>query len=848
MNKQLLIGFMILILIFSYAEEKKQNEICGYYLAENLKIKIEHIGNKKYSGFVYMGDKKYILEGKEIDKRLKGTFKGHGVEIKFSAIIEGKELLLIINGQTIPVRRFVFPNIIGKWKGEDYEISITKKDSYFEEEDDVTCYLGTMKKGNESEQVEFFALQNKIEGEFQGSDFVITLKKDTLVLQYKSQNVVLKKFKKVEKRKESLEDYIKRILIQESIVDIENTFPKKVKRDNRKAKEILYNSYKNEALKKIKRLKYVTKLDLSDLNMKDEDLKAISSMTTIKHLDLSKSKITDIGLKHIQNFKNLRSLSLKSNRKITMKCFDVIKKFRLLSSLDFSFCWELFSGNIETIKLQPLKALETLYLSNTIVNDEALKTIIVFKNLKRLNISLNRVTEKGIKDLKKLEKLEYLSLHSCGEINDIILKHVSDMRSLKKLELSCNDTITSKGIKYLKDLKNLNILDISSCKNLGDKALRQIGKFSALKKLKMSFLENVTDNGLSYLNNLQRLNHIELSCCEKITSTGIMFLSELKNLKYMDLTLCKELYDSVFQHLGMLKELEYLKLKHCNKITGKGLKYIRDLNNLKELNLTGCKRITDQGIMHLITLKKLKVLHLAECEKITDDGLKYIGKITSLEKLNISDLTEISTKGSMYLKNLTLLKYLNMNNCGKVWEPGAFLENLSLLEEFHARNIYISINELKYLKGKKYLKVLDLSYCKVLKNEDLAFLQDLKFLEVLKLNNCNKINDDGLSLIKDMVSLRRLELQNLKELSCNSTRHLVNLSKLRYLDISGCKCINDKGIKYLQKLNLKYLIFNRNPVTIFVLIELFKIKTLKRLEINNTSYEQFDGKFKKIER
>ncbi|XP_044021237.1 F-box protein SKP2B-like [Aphidius gifuensis] len=113
-------------------------------------------------------------------------------------------------------------------------------------------------------------------------------------------------------------------------------------------------------------------------------------------------------------------------------------------------------NNLETLKLRSVKIVDDLFLYN--LSRKCL-------NLKHLNLAqCNKVSDTGIIELTKLDKLEELILNrSTNNIVDISDKSIRQFRNLKKLHCFGCDCVTHDGIiKVLKNSPELELLDIGN--------------------------------------------------------------------------------------------------------------------------------------------------------------------------------------------------------------------------------------------------------------------------------------------------------------------------------------------------------------------------------------------------
>lgn len=144
----------------------------------------------------------------------------------------------------------------------------------------------------------------------------------------------------------------------------------------------LQQSLKADELTKLSARKQLRQLWLSSARIGDEELAAVASISQLTFLEMSRSSVTDTGMKHIEKLAALKHLSLPGNRKLTGKTLDYVGK---------------------------LRALETLDLSATNVDDASLAHLYELRKLIGLAVENTKVTRTGVEGLKtKLPKCAVL--------------------------------------------------------------------------------------------------------------------------------------------------------------------------------------------------------------------------------------------------------------------------------------------------------------------------------------------------------------------------------------------------------------------------------------------------------
>ncbi|KAL1166814.1 hypothetical protein V6Z11_A06G222000 [Gossypium hirsutum] len=219
-----------------------------------------------------------------------------------------------------------------------------------------------------------------------------------------------------------------------------------------------------------------------------------------------------------------------------------------------------------------------------------------FEELQSLSLIGNSiagcVVNQGFERLSlKLDKLENLDL-SENYFNDSILASLSELSSLKSLNLAYNiftGSNPTNGIEMLPKLNNLETLDLSR-NHLGNNILSQLDGFTSLKSLGLKHC------GLKGTLNIQESNNNWMNLKElylggnEINSLGSLFHGKegMKLNKLEVLSLYDNLFNnSIFPSLAVLSNLKSLDLSY-NQL--EGAIYTKDLNalsNLEDLILSG---------------------------------------------------------------------------------------------------------------------------------------------------------------------------------------------------------------------------------------------------------------------
>ena len=136
---------------------------------------------------------------------------------------------------------------------------------------------------------------------------------------------------------------------------------------------------------------------------------------------------------HLNSMENLAKLSILSEERFPMQSFKLLEHKRSITHLNFS-CLA--------------------------IDNETVKTIGTFCNLKEIKIYSAYFQSKSLESWLGLKQLESITLDSCSELTELAIDYLSQITTLKKL-CFCNRNVKDKGALKLVSLKKLEYLDLS---------------------------------------------------------------------------------------------------------------------------------------------------------------------------------------------------------------------------------------------------------------------------------------------------------------------------------------------------------------------------------------------------
>jgi hypothetical protein len=138
-----------------------------------------------------------------------------------------------------------------------------------------------------------------------------------------------------------------------------------------------------------------------------------------------------------------------------------------------------------------LTAVKKLYLGNSLVTDGGLKNIKGLSHLNWLSLDKTNITDDGLIHLKGLNNLNSLWLDET-KITDVGMEHIKGLPTLEELSLE-GTQITDGGLRHLKELPNIQLLWLSNTK-VANEGIKHLAGMKSLIKLWLTHSQ-VTDEG-----------------------------------------------------------------------------------------------------------------------------------------------------------------------------------------------------------------------------------------------------------------------------------------------------------------------------------------------------------------
>jgi Leucine-rich repeat (LRR) protein len=224
------------------------------------------------------------------------------------------------------------------------------------------------------------------------------------------------------------------------------------------------------------------------------------------------------------------------------------------------------------------------------VTDSDLGDLAGLPSLSRLDLSLTRITDHGLQQLKNAPGITELNLRYAELITDAGLVAVKGWKRLKRLNLR-GTKITDTTLQHLSGVTSLEALDIGFVQ-VTDVGLDALTSLPNLKELVIGG-NKLTDVGLQPLRQMPGLIALDLSGQQR-TDSGLWSIS---------------LTEPGLDAVATLKNLRHLRLNGTG-VSARGLEKLTSLVQLERLDLQGCSRIGDDAAPVLAAFPALRVVDL----------------------------------------------------------------------------------------------------------------------------------------------------------------------------------------------------------------------------------------------
>lgn len=275
-----------------------------------------------------------------------------------------------------------------------------------------------------------------------------------------------------------------------------------------------------------------------------------------------------------------------------------------ITGIDFRASWVT---DADLRRLAALPALTSLNLSLTRITDQGMQELRNLTGIVNLDLRFAEyVTDEGVAAIKNWKKLKRLNLHGT-KASDTSLEHVSGITTLESLDVG-SVMLTDVGLERLTVLPNLKRLVIGG-NELGDAGLQAFRQMPGITHLDLSGRQgtdsnvwaiSMSDVGLEAILTLTNLRELRFGC----TSIGIgVEGARFGTVSAMSVT------PRWLEKMKSLRNLQRLTLQGCDRIDDEAVSILAAFPGIEEVDLKGTA-VTGKGLAALRAARpKLRILH-----------------------------------------------------------------------------------------------------------------------------------------------------------------------------------------------------------------------------------------------
>jgi Leucine-rich repeat (LRR) protein len=406
----------------------------------------------------------------------------------------------------------------------------------------------------------------------------------------------------------------------------------------------------DEVVDRIRHLKTLRSLDLSDTALTGEGLSKLAALPHLERLVLAGTQMTDSALYELGDLAHLKELDLSRTE---------------ISGTGFA-------------RLMSLPTLEVLKLAEAHVTRDGLAKLPLMPSLRVLDLQQTRLTDHPIAALGRCARLEEINLNStaAGDGTCSSLAPLTNLKIVRAYATSVSDD----GLRSLRDQRQLEILDVTHTKVMGPGVqhlanCRNLKYLYAMRDTNSPMLVDAeTSKVLLGLRKLHSL-HIELSPTEKDPMPSL-HLADLPLLRRLEIACPPQTGDIVLSDLPSLTKLTIRPvLRLEDGYYGEDTPMLRPLPKIESIQLT---RIGPAEVRHQPAVpdwdKWLKHSVLEVTSVVPDD--LQLDDIRELSQLRLTGLVSEATSRAF---DTTMIRTLLSLDCAERSSADAAL---SLVDRF----------------------------------------------------------------------------------------------------------------------------------------------------------------------
>jgi Leucine-rich repeat (LRR) protein len=269
------------------------------------------------------------------------------------------------------------------------------------------------------------------------------------------------------------------------------------------------------------------------------------------------------------------------------------------------------------------------------VNDSDLRKLMLLPDLTYLDLSLTRITDQGMQEIRNLPGIVELNLHFAEYVTDEGLAAIKGWKRLKRLNVH-GTKISDTTLEHISGISTLESVNVGSAM-ITDVGLERLTTLPNLKELTMGGNE-LGDAGLQALRQMPGLTYLDLSGRQGTDSNvwaiamsdagldAVLSLKDLRELRFsctfVGIGIEGQRFATVsamsvntrwLESMKSLKKLERLKLQGCNRVDDESLAVLASFPAIRELDLKGTS-VTEKGLAMFRAAKPKTVVYTGPWE------------------------------------------------------------------------------------------------------------------------------------------------------------------------------------------------------------------------------------------
>jgi len=262
-----------------------------------------------------------------------------------------------------------------------------------------------------------------------------------------------------------------------------------------------------------------------------------------------------------------------------------------------------------------------------------------------------------------------------------------------------------------------------------------------------------------------------------------LVMETCRDISFLNLSNCFHITDQSLETIGQFanpKTFKTLLISHCWGIKGPSINSLRSLTNLRVLDMSFFVHFEDITARSIVTECPFLVELDLTCTAVSNDAISILSELENIQKLILREckfITDIAlaTINEKYKQ----IRDLNFRLCA-ITDPG-----------------------LKYLRGCKSLKSLDMSACGLTSKAIRKFIVSCPQIENLDCFACPNVDDKCLSIVSQSPHLVSLNVSYCRPITPEGIQYMQNSTSLRKLIVVGCrKSVQETAIQFRKKVEV----------------------------------------------